>query len=555
MENVEKQGIIASYKLLWKFMTHKDRLCFVLIFVFSIITALTKTFESFLPSLIIARFTGEQVLFLKYFDFMSMSTTSYVILMFAIIIVLWILSMCHYRMIDIFARQMMCRVNHRAQEIVLMKRKNLEFNMTIGEANYILKSAVDNIYDMIEPFCWNMASYFLSVIIMTWQLFSLNVWVGLGEVIIVALILVCVFVRTKIQKGIVDKIENTNAKIGNHFLMVLTNLPMITILQSKKKEQQELDKQNQQFFKDHKKRANLGFWYWNIVIVIEYVGAAALLLIYLSMNSGVMVAASVTIIVSGISSIYAMVEDWGFIVSDIQSASIKFMNIQKLYPSEYYGSLDEIEESVVNNDGLKIKDLNIVNYSVHLGGFEKMYNVSFKSGKLYVISGQSGQGKTTLINAMCGLRECDSGKIVINNKIETKSLYDYRDKISYLFQDSVLFDRTFEENVAYPDDKMNDRAKELVKFFELDKIQERAKYYSIKQILSGGEKKRLDIIRTLSKDKDIYFLDEPTNELDQKNVKKVIEVVQQLAKEDKIVIMISHDKRCVAASDEIVSLQ
>ena len=156
---------------------------------------------------------------------------------------------------------------------------------------------------------------------------------------------------------------------------------------------------------------------------------------------------------------------------------------------------------------------------------------------------------------MCGLRECDSGKIVINGEIETKSLYDYRDKISYLFQDSVLFDRSFEENVAYPDEQMNDRAKELVKFFELDKVQERAKYYSIKQILSGGEKKRLDIIRALSKDKDIYFLDEPTNELDAKNVEKVLEVIKNLAKEDKIVILISHDKRALTIADEVVKLQ
>lgn len=555
MENIQKQGMIASYKLLWKFMTHKDRVCFVFIFLFSIVTALTKTFESFLPSLIVAKFTGERIFILKYFDFLKLNTLNYIILMFAIIIVLWILGMLHYRMIDVFARRMMCRVNHRAQEIILMKRKNLEFNMTIGEANYILKSAVDNIYDMIEPFCWNMAAYFLSVIIMVWQLFSLNLWVGLGTILILILIFICVYVRMRFQKIIVDKIENTNAKIGNHFLMVLSNLPMITILQSKKKEQQELDKQNQQFFKEHKKRANLGFWYWNIVIIIEYVGVAALLIIYLSMNEGSAVAASITIIVSGIGAIYAMVEDWGFIVCDIQAASIKFMNINKLYPSEYFGELSNEQESIAKNDNLKIKSLKIINYSVHLGSFEKMYNVKFNSGKVYVISGQSGQGKTTLINAMCGLRECDSGKIVINGEIETKSLYDYRDKISYLFQDSVLFDRSFEENVAYPDEQMNDRAKELVKFFELDKIQERAKYYSIKQILSGGEKKRLDIIRALSKDKDIYFLDEPTNELDAKNVEKVLEVIKNLAKEDKIVILISHDKRALTIADEVVKLQ
>ena len=77
---------------------------------------------------------------------------------------------------------------------------------------------------------------------------------------------------------------------------------------------------------------------------------------------------------------------------------------------------------------------------------------------------------------------------------------------------------------------------------------------SIKNILSGGEKKRVDLIRTLSKDKDIYLFDEPTNELDGENVKIALEEIRNVVNKNKIVILISHDDRCFEIADEIIYL-
>ena len=77
---------------------------------------------------------------------------------------------------------------------------------------------------------------------------------------------------------------------------------------------------------------------------------------------------------------------------------------------------------------------------------------------------------------------------------------------------------------------------------------------NVRNSLSGGEKKRIDFIRALSKKADIYFLDEPTNELDAKNVTKVIDEIKRLKKQGKIVVIISHDNRIEDIVDEIVNL-
>ncbi len=552
-KNQLKLGVLQSYKLLWKFMGIKEKITFISIFALSFLSALTHTYAAIIPSLVIARFTGEEIFFLKWFPILDLSVTAYMCVVFGIIVACWVVGMLHYRMIDVFSRKMMCIVNENVQDIILKERKNLDFGMTTGEANYILKSAVDNIYGLIEPVCWRFVTNIISVLFMTIQLFSLGIVMGFMTIALIAIILLCVYIRTKIQKPVVEKIENTNAKIGNHFLMSLTNLPMITIFNSKKRELAELKKLNDKFYKVNKTRANIGFWYWLIVISIEYIGLGAMVIIFANMNKGVAIVASVTIIINEIMTIYNMVDGWGYILSDLQTAAIKFCNLQKLFPEkkELLKDAKHINSDIQN---APIESVEVKDYSVEIGDFKKTYNIKFNAGKIYVISGQSGQGKTTLVNAICGLREISSGSLIINNKHQTKSLYDYRNKISYLFQDSLLFDRSIEENIAYPDEELSEKARQLIEFFDISKIIKRKNNELATQKLSGGEKKRIDIIRTISKDKELYFLDEPTNDLDAKNVLRVLEQIKILASENKIVIVISHDDRCIEIADELVSL-
>ncbi len=558
-----KPGIVSSFKLLWHFMTKKQKATFIFIILFSLISALAQTFGALLPALIIARFTGETVSILRFINLLSLSVPVYILVICGIEVVLWVFGMFGYRMVDIFARRMMCEVNERVQEIILLERKNLDFGMTVGETNYIVKNAVDNIYQIIEPVCWRFLVNIVCLVYMMIDLFIVSPLVGGLSLVLVAIILICVFVRTKLQQNVVENIEETNAKIGNHFLQSLTNLPMITIFESKKRELKELKKYNSKFFKENKKRANIGFWYWVVVISIEYLGLAGLIVAHALMTGTANIVASVTIIINEILTVYSMVENWGYLISDVQAASIKFCNLRKIYPEgkitnevlsseeTKFGKFEKMS-NVISEEG--IKTVEVQGLSVKIGSFKKTYDITFESGNIYLISGQSGQGKTTLVNAICGLRETSGGNLLVNGKHKCKSLYPFKNHVSYLFQDSILFDRSIEANIAYPEDNLNPRAEELVKFFGINKLVERQTNGAVAQSLSGGEKKRIDIVRTVSKDKDIYFLDEPTNELDQKNVERVLKVMKDLSSNGKIVIVVSHDDRCKNIATQIVEL-
>ena len=344
-----------------------------------------------------------------------------------------------------------------------------------------------------------------------------------------------------------DKIEVINGKIGNHFLMSITNLPMITMFSSKKKELAFLKGMNDKFFRENKKRANVCFWYWVVVLFVEYVGILGIIL-YLIFTHKPNLVTTITSTVTMLTYLMGTIQDWGFSLNDLQIASLKLCNIEKIYPENLIKELKNKKE--IRN----IKKIEIKDYFVKLGNFEKRYNCSFSQGKIYLLVGQSGAGKTTLINAICGIREIEEGNLIINGKYKVKNLYNYRDKVVYLFQDSILFDRSLKENIAYPDDNLNEKAEELIDKFNIKKIINRNVQTSIKNILSGGEKKRVDLIRTLSKDKDIYLFDEPTNELDGENVKIALEEIRNVVNKNKIVILISHDDRCFEIADEIIYL-
>ncbi len=542
-----KKGIFKSFRILWEIMGHKEKVYCVLIIISTLFMPFIHIFNSFLPSLILARIIGENIKILGFVDLSSLSDGWYYSVVVLMIPVLWVLGMLIYRFIDIFARKIMCIANEKMQDLILMERKNLDFKMTTGEAYYIVKNAVDNIYNIIEPAIWNYLTGLLSLLVILIQLFIFDFYVGLMSVGYFVLVFICIIFRTKYQIKVMDKIESINGKIGNHFLMSLTNLPMITMFSSKIKELAVLKKMNNEFFKENKKRANVCFWYWVVVLFVEYGGILGIIL-YLIFTNQPNLATTITSTLTMLESLMRTIQDWGFSLNDLQIASLKLCNIEKLYPNDLIKELKDKKE--IKN----IKKIEVKDYFVKVENFEKRYDCSFSQGKIYLLSGQSGAGKTTLINAICGLREIEEGTLIVNGKHKIKNLYNYRDKVAYLFQDSILFDRSLKENISYPDDVLNEQAETLIEKFGMEKVVNRNVETSIKNVLSGGEKKRVDLIRTLSKNKDIYLFDEPTNELDSENVKITLEEIRNVAQKNKIVIMISHDDRCFEIADEVIYL-
>ena len=189
-------------------------------------------------------------------------------------------------------------------------------------------------------------------------------------------------------------------------------------------------------------------------------------------------------------------------------------------------------------------------------------NHIFPDTGLICLLGESGCGKTTLMNLISGLDTDYTGKVIVNNvelhSLSENDLCNYRkDYMGFIFQDYHLLNGyTVIENIVYPcilessDLQENTRqAKELLKNMDLsDKVNEKI------QNLSGGQKQRVAIARALIKNPKIILADEPTGALDRKTSTEIMQILKKISK-TKLVIVITHDHHICDYADEIITIE
>ena len=168
-------------------------------------------------------------------------------------------------------------------------------------------------------------------------------------------------------------------------------------------------------------------------------------------------------------------------------------------------------------------------------------NFEFNKGDKISIMGESGQGKTTILNVLSGIYPLNSGSIFIDNK-EVK---DKKLDVVYISQEVELFDLSIRENITLG---KNISEEKILSLFEDPGLME---WYNnlnngLEEIvgekgvkLSAGQRQRLNIIRGILIDKDVYFFDEPTSNLDKESEEKIVSMIDKYLK-DKTYIIVTH---------------
>ncbi len=194
----------------------------------------------------------------------------------------------------------------------------------------------------------------------------------------------------------------------------------------------------------------------------------------------------------------------------------------------------------------------------------KGFDLKIKAGEKLAIVGNSGCGKSTIVNLLLRLYDPQHGTITIDNiDIRKFTLNSLRTQISTVLQDSYIFDTTVKENIALAysgnlaDIASNENiiaAAKTAKAHEF--IQELPEGYDTHlgeggARLSGGQKRRIAIARTILRNVPIVILDEPTVGLDAVSEKKVIEAIDNLTA-GRTVIIVTHQLSTIINSDHIV---
>lgn len=193
----------------------------------------------------------------------------------------------------------------------------------------------------------------------------------------------------------------------------------------------------------------------------------------------------------------------------------------------------------------------------------KNINLTINKGEFVAITGQSGSGKSTIMNIVGLLDQPTSGKYELDDqdvsRLSSNHLAEIRNrKIGFIFQNFNLLARTTAlENVALPliytgvaKNERITRAKD-----SLEKVGLAEKLKAHPNQLSGGQQQRVAIARALVTEPEVILADEPTGNLDSKSGAEVLKLLQDLHAEGKTVVLITHDQAVSKIAGRVIKIK
>ena len=212
---------------------------------------------------------------------------------------------------------------------------------------------------------------------------------------------------------------------------------------------------------------------------------------------------------------------------------IKTIDLQKIFKTE------EVETWALNNVGIDIKE-----------------------GEFVAIMGPSGCGKSTLLNILGLLDNPSKGEYFLNGKEVSKYSESQRTNIrkgviGFVFQSFNLIDElnvfeNIELPLLYMGISSSERKNRVEKAMERMGITHRSKHFP--QQLSGGQQQRVAIARAVVANPKLILADEPTGNLDSKNGKEVMELLDELNKEGTTIVMVTHSQHDAAYANRTINL-
>ena len=178
----------------------------------------------------------------------------------------------------------------------------------------------------------------------------------------------------------------------------------------------------------------------------------------------------------------------------------------------------------------------------------KGIHTTIRKGEVVVVIGPSGSGKSTFIRCLNLLETPTEGQIIFEGSCITDkgcAVHKHREKVGMVFQQFNLFNNlTILENVTIslkkvkkvPAPAAEEKARALLRRVGLE---DKSDAYPAQ--LSGGQKQRIAIVRAMAMEPDVMLFDEPTSALDPEMVGEVLSVIQDLAKEDVTMVVVTHE--------------
>ena len=263
---------------------------------------------------------------------------------------------------------------------------------------------------------------------------------------------------------------------------------------------------------------------------------------------GAFVAAAYKIIpgISRIINLSGMVKTYAYTAEELAAANSKPSIDEKKYATE------NLERITFSNVSFSYKG-----HIVFTG-----FNFTINKGSFVCISGDSGKGKTTLVNLLLGFLKPVKGDILFNDvNIAPAEKKNYWNRIAYVKQEPFILHDSILKNIVLFDEYYDiQKINEVIKAAGLEEFVQEFEEGLHKIIsqdgknISGGQRQRIAIARALYKDADLIILDEPFNELDEHSEMQLLKYFKCLAENGKIIMLITHNSESMQYCDAFINL-
>ncbi len=456
-------------------------------------------------------------------------------------------------------------ISYVGQDIIrIIRDKLLEHIFTLdidffqkkhgGELISRITNDINRIQDAVSTQIAGLVREFLTIIALVAYVIFLNPELAFYGLIIMPLALYPISILSKKMKKLSFRSQESASDITSHLSEVFNNIEIIKANSTEKGELEKFEDHNRNFFKVNVKSVKTNELTSPIMEIIGSF-AAGLVIIFggSQVIDGSMTAGTFLSFITALFMLYTPIKRIASIYNAFQDAIAAHERILDIYntkPTILSGKEDfpnEIEKIELNEVELKYDNFVAL----------KNINLSAKKGQKFALVGDSGGGKSSLINLLIRFYDTSKGQILFNNTcLKNININSLRNNISVVTQRVYIFNASVAANVAYgyeiDEKKVIDSLKQAHAYDFISNMNEGI-YTKLDEFgtnLSGGQRQRIAIARALYKNPKILILDEATSALDNESESIISQVIDDISK-DRITFVIAHRLSTIKNADKI----
>jgi len=438
-----------------------------------------------------------------------------------------------------------------------MVRMDMQFHYTNRSGELI--SRITNDIARVQYFVSKMLPEFVqesfTVIALVGYVIYLNPVLAFWALFVMPVVVFPLLKITRRLKRLSHRSQEKNADLVTRLTEVFNNSEIIKANATESHETQRFREENDRFFK-----LNMKATYTSEVVspLMELIGSAGLAAVIFvggqQVYSGAMSVGEFTAFLTAVGMVFQPIKKVSAIYSKIQDAQAASERVFQIF---------DLENRIKDGPSLldePIRTVRFENVSLDLG--EKTVladiNLDVSAGKTVALVGQSGGGKSSLVNLLLRFYDPAEGIVTINgHNLKEYTQQSLRSHIAAVSQRVYIFQDTLAANVAYGSEIDDERVKEALKMADAldfalalpEGIHTMMQEFGAN--LSGGQRQRIAIARAIYKQASLLILDEATSALDNESEKRIQSALEAYAK-DKITFIIAHRLSTIEHADLIL---